>query len=197
MLFLKALIWKVDVLLWYCPSMVLQSCWWCHARQISCWLLYHLRWSVILHEALIISSRIHLTTTSQLFEITWLGLQPEEKTHLRFWVWFLLMSLPSWEFFLATVENGFIDTVDWLIFLFLATSLQPEHLNPGEKYCSTSRTAFLPACEEGEKVLRLLQTAFHRRLIFTIGTSATTGLNNSITWNDIHHKTNISGGPQL
>lgn len=89
--------------------------------------------------------------------------------------------------------NGHI-TIDYH---FPAGVQGPEHLNPGEKYCSTSRTAFLPACEEGEKVLRLLQTAFHRRLIFTIGTSATTGLNNSITWNDIHHKTNISGGPQF
>uniref|UniRef100_A0A8C7GIC8 E3 ubiquitin-protein ligase n=1 Tax=Oncorhynchus kisutch TaxID=8019 RepID=A0A8C7GIC8_ONCKI len=89
--------------------------------------------------------------------------------------------------------NGHI-TIDYH---FPAGVQGPEHPNPGQKYCSTSRTAFLPACEEGEKVLRLLQTAFHRRLIFTIGTSATTGLNNSITWNDIHHKTNISGGPHF
>ncbi|CAL8368492.1 unnamed protein product [Lota lota] len=72
----------------------------------------------------------------------------------------------------------------------------PEHPNPGAKYGSTSRTAFLPACEEGQKVLRLLQVAFDRRLLFTIGQSVTTGLNNVITWNDIHHKTNTGGGPQ-
>ncbi|KAM9750983.1 putative E3 ubiquitin-protein ligase DTX3 isoform 1-T1 [Menidia menidia] len=71
----------------------------------------------------------------------------------------------------------------------------PEHPNPGVRYSSTSRTAFLPACEEGEKVLRLLRKAFDRRLTFTIGRSVTTGLNNVITWNDIHHKTNIDGGP--
>lgn len=35
-----------------------------------------------------------------------------------------------------------------------------------------------------------------RRLLFTIGQSAT-GLNNVITWNDIHHKTDMGGGPQL
>ncbi|XP_023138026.1 probable E3 ubiquitin-protein ligase DTX3 [Amphiprion ocellaris] len=72
----------------------------------------------------------------------------------------------------------------------------PEHPNPGVRYSSTSRTAFLPACEEGEKVLKLLRKAFDRRLIFTIGRSVTTGLNNVITWNDIHHKTSMEGGPQ-
>ncbi|XP_041858876.1 probable E3 ubiquitin-protein ligase DTX3 [Melanotaenia boesemani] len=72
----------------------------------------------------------------------------------------------------------------------------PEHPNPGVRYSSTSRTAFLPASEEGEKVLRLLRKAFDRRLTFTIGRSATTGLNNVITWNDIHHKTSMAGGQQ-
>uniref|UniRef100_A0A3Q3VUP7 E3 ubiquitin-protein ligase n=1 Tax=Mola mola TaxID=94237 RepID=A0A3Q3VUP7_MOLML len=72
----------------------------------------------------------------------------------------------------------------------------PEHQNPGVRYSGTSRTAFLPACEEGEKVLKLLRKAFDKRLLFTIGQSVTTGLDNVITWNDIHHKTNIGGGPQ-
>ncbi|XP_029362304.1 probable E3 ubiquitin-protein ligase DTX3 [Echeneis naucrates] len=72
----------------------------------------------------------------------------------------------------------------------------PEHPNPGVRYSSTFRTAYLPACEEGEKVLKLLRKAFDRRLVFTVGQSATTGLNNVITWNDIHHKTSIGGGPQ-
>ncbi|XP_074536918.1 putative E3 ubiquitin-protein ligase DTX3 [Halichoeres trimaculatus] len=72
----------------------------------------------------------------------------------------------------------------------------PEHPNPGVRYSRTSRTAFLPASEEGEKVLKLLKKAFARRLIFTIGRSVTTGLNNVITWNDIHHKTRMDGGPQ-
>ncbi|MEQ2177299.1 hypothetical protein GOODEAATRI_002156, partial [Goodea atripinnis] len=75
-------------------------------------------------------------------------------------------------------------------------SLITGHPNPGVRYSSTSRTAYLPDCAEGQKVLRLLKKAFDRRLTFTIGRSATTGLNNVITWNDIHHKTNIDGGPQ-
>ena len=31
--------------------------------------------------------------------------------------------------------------------------------------------------------------AWERRLTFTIGTSVTTGANNTIVWNEIHHKT--------
>ncbi|XP_062248069.1 probable E3 ubiquitin-protein ligase DTX3 [Platichthys flesus] len=72
----------------------------------------------------------------------------------------------------------------------------PEHPNPGVSYSGTFREAYLPACSEGEEVARLLRKAFDRRLIFTIGRSATTGCNNVITWNDIHHKTSKSGGPQ-
>lgn len=79
---------------------------------------------------------------------------------------------------------------------FPAGAQGPEHPNPGATYGGTCRTAFLPACEEGQKVLQLLQVAFDRRLLFTIGQSATTGLNNVITWNDVHHKTSMGGGPQ-
>ncbi|KAM4562455.1 putative E3 ubiquitin-protein ligase DTX3 isoform 2-T2 [Odontesthes bonariensis] len=79
---------------------------------------------------------------------------------------------------------------------FPAGTQGTEHPNPGVRYSSTSRTAYLPDCGEGEKVLRLLRKAFDRRLTFTIGRSTTTGLNNVITWNDIHHKTNIDGGPE-
>ncbi|KAK1340981.1 LOW QUALITY PROTEIN: hypothetical protein QTO34_017381 [Cnephaeus nilssonii] len=53
----------------------------------------------------------------------------------------------------------------------------------------TSRTAL--------RVLTLFRKAFDQRLTFTIGTSMTTGRPNVITWNDIHHKTSCTGGPQL
>jgi deltex len=33
--------------------------------------------------------------------------------------------------------------------------------------------------------------AFDRRLIFTIGRSVTTGMEDVITWNEIHHKTDL------
>uniref|UniRef100_A0A8C5PQF5 E3 ubiquitin-protein ligase n=1 Tax=Leptobrachium leishanense TaxID=445787 RepID=A0A8C5PQF5_9ANUR len=72
-----------------------------------------------------------------------------------------------------------------------------EHPNPGVRYPGTTRVAYLPDCPEGNKVLTLFKKAFDQRLTFTIGTSMTTGRPNVITWNDIHHKTNCTGGPQL
>lgn len=59
----------------------------------------------------------------------------------------------------------------------------------------TTRLAYLPNNEEGVEVLRLLLIAFERRLTFTIGTSVTTGRENQIVWNGIHHKTALDGGP--
>lgn len=56
-----------------------------------------------------------------------------------------------------------------------------------------NRTAYLPNNAEGQEVLKLLEIAFDRRLCFTVGTSATTGMHNTIVWN-IHHKTSLNGG---
>ena len=39
------------------------------------------------------------------------------------------------------------------------------------------------------QVLKLLKEAWQRRLIFTIGTSSTTGEQDTVVWNEIHHKT--------
>ncbi|KAK3597773.1 hypothetical protein CHS0354_006131 [Potamilus streckersoni] len=71
-----------------------------------------------------------------------------------------------------------------------------EHPNPGRPYFGTNRTAYLPNTSEGQKVLRLLKEAFKRRLVFTVGSSRTTGCDNVVTWNDIHHKTNTCGGTE-
>nr|XP_015220605.1 PREDICTED: E3 ubiquitin-protein ligase DTX3L-like isoform X1 [Lepisosteus oculatus] len=70
-----------------------------------------------------------------------------------------------------------------------------EHPNPGTSYEGATRTAYIPDSPEGKKVLKLLQQAFKQKLIFTIGRSSTTGRSNVVTWNDIHHKTHINGGP--
>ena len=70
------------------------------------------------------------------------------------------------------------------------------HPKPGQKFTGTTRRAFLPATKEGEIVLNMLKKAFDMRLIFTVGKSNTTGQEDCVTWNDIHHKTSISGGPQ-
>ncbi|XP_078597385.1 uncharacterized protein LOC144873702 [Branchiostoma floridae x Branchiostoma japonicum] len=69
------------------------------------------------------------------------------------------------------------------------------HPNPGRPFSGTRRRAFLPDNSEGRKVKDLLRKAFDRRLIFTIGTSHTTGKSDTVVWNDIHHKTNTHGGP--
>lgn len=58
----------------------------------------------------------------------------------------------------------------------------------------THRVGYLPDNKEGNEVLALLREAFERKLIFTIGRSVTTGRDNQIVWNGIHHKTNLSGG---
>ncbi|XP_004712362.1 E3 ubiquitin-protein ligase DTX3L [Echinops telfairi] len=71
-----------------------------------------------------------------------------------------------------------------------------DHPNPGRTYSATVRNAYLPDNEEGRDVLRMLRTAFERKLIFTVGQSQTTGASSAITWNDIHHKTSMDGGPQ-
>jgi len=68
------------------------------------------------------------------------------------------------------------------------------HSNPGMPYHGTTRQAYLPDNRDGHHVLGLLQKAFELRQIFTVGQSRTTGYDNVITWNDIHHKTSITGG---
>ncbi|NWH50632.1 DTX3L ligase, partial [Fregata magnificens] len=69
------------------------------------------------------------------------------------------------------------------------------HPNPGKPYYATSRIAYLPDNKEGREILQLLRRAFDQKLIFTVGQSRTTGAQGVITWNDIHHKTSMTGGP--
>eukprot|EP00802_Teleaulax_amphioxeia_P016558 Tamp_16681.p2 GENE.Tamp_16681~~Tamp_16681.p2 ORF type:complete len:365 (-),score=68.78 Tamp_16681:348-1406(-) len=66
--------------------------------------------------------------------------------------------------------------------------------NPGKTYEGTGRTAYIPDNDAGRQVLELLKTAFQRGLTFQVGTSVTTGRENTTVWNGIHHKTNLSGG---
>ena len=70
-----------------------------------------------------------------------------------------------------------------------------EHPNPGHHFTGTSRIAYVPDSPEGRKVVQLLRKAFDAQLIFTIGTSHTSGATNAVVWNDIHHKTSTQGGP--
>ncbi|XP_062446094.1 E3 ubiquitin-protein ligase DTX1 [Rhea pennata] len=67
----------------------------------------------------------------------------------------------------------------------------PEHPNPGKKFTARGfpRHCYLPDTEKGRKVLKLLIVAWERRLVFTVGTSSTTGESDTVVWNEIHHKT--------
>jgi hypothetical protein len=67
------------------------------------------------------------------------------------------------------------------------------NLPNGKIIKGTERVAYLPKNEKGEKILMLLKTSFERRLTFSIGTSGTTHIDDSIVWS-IHHKTNLTGG---
>ncbi|XP_034397760.1 E3 ubiquitin-protein ligase DTX3L [Cyclopterus lumpus] len=70
-----------------------------------------------------------------------------------------------------------------------------EHPSPRQPYEGTYRVAYLPDSSEGRRTLALLRRAFDQKLIFTVGQSTTSGRNNMVTWNDIHHKTSTHGGP--
>ena len=74
----------------------------------------------------------------------------------------------------------------------------PEHPHPGQPYhlVGFPRVAYLPDNKKGRQVAKLLKKAFDRRLIFTVGMSTTSGTDDCVTWNDIHHKTSkIPGHP--
>jgi hypothetical protein len=64
----------------------------------------------------------------------------------------------------------------------------------GKSYSGTYRTCYLPDNKEGREILGMLKIAFDRKLTFTVGTSVTTGQQNTVVWNGIHHKTSLSGG---
>ncbi|XP_029367010.1 E3 ubiquitin-protein ligase DTX3L isoform X1 [Echeneis naucrates] len=85
-----------------------------------------------------------------------------------------------------------------IIQYYIPSGIQKEeHPNPGQPYEGVSRTAYLPDSPEGRKILKLMKRAFDQKLIFTVGRSTTSGRNNAVTWNDIHHKTSVNGGPTL
>lgn len=83
----------------------------------------------------------------------------------------------------------------FLICIIFQYFLKEEHPNPGKVYKGISRSGYLPNNKKGRLIAKLLNVAFSRRLVFTIGRSRTTGHDGVITWNDIHHKTRMDGGP--
>lgn len=61
-------------------------------------------------------------------------------------------------------------------------------------YQGEGRQAYLPKCAKGDEVLALLQIAFARKLVMTVGFSPTRNQDNVVCWNGIHHKTRMTGG---
>ena len=70
----------------------------------------------------------------------------------------------------------------------------PQHPAPGQPYGGTRRVAYLPCDDVGVKCLHLLRAAFLQGQLFRVGSSVTTGRENTVVWS-IHQKTNTSGGP--
>lgn len=71
--------------------------------------------------------------------------------------------------------------------------MSPGKLPQGGKTCEGQRPHFLFLFFRlllGQ-VLELLKVAWKRRLIFTVGTSSTTGETDTVVWNEIHHKTEM------
>jgi len=94
----------------------------------------------------------------------------------------------------TTPLSGFDCGTITITYSFESGTQGPEHRNPGAPYTGTSRTCYLPDNKEGNEVLRLLDIAFKRRLTFTVGMSVTSGADNTVVWNGVHHKTATSGG---
>uniref|UniRef100_A0A8C3L2B6 E3 ubiquitin-protein ligase n=1 Tax=Chrysolophus pictus TaxID=9089 RepID=A0A8C3L2B6_CHRPC len=109
------------------------------------------------------------------------GDQPEGRMHFKR----ISAPLPGYPGY-GTIEIEYI----------MESGIQTQnHPNPGKPYYGIIRKAYLPDNEEGIEVLQLLRRAFNQKLIFTVGNSRTTGAEDVITWNDIHHKTSMYGGP--
>ncbi|KAF6034783.1 hypothetical protein EB796_006910 [Bugula neritina] len=67
--------------------------------------------------------------------------------------------------------------------------------NPGLSNASTSSDDISHSAASSRQVLKILEKALKHRLVFTVGQSVTSGMNNTVVWNDIHHKTSIAGAP--
>ena len=69
-----------------------------------------------------------------------------------------------------------------------------QHPNPGMPYRGTRRVAYLPCDAVGSQCFGLLLAAFRQGQLFRVGSSVTTGNDNTVVWS-IHQKTSTSGGP--
>ncbi|RUS79172.1 hypothetical protein EGW08_013080 [Elysia chlorotica] len=72
----------------------------------------------------------------------------------------------------------------------------PEHPKPGQAFYTQGfpRVGYLPDTDKGRKVCTFFFVFISSNLLmFTVGTSYTTGSSDVVTWNEIHHKTELYG----
>ncbi|CAG8537702.1 6043_t:CDS:2 [Diversispora eburnea] len=84
----------------------------------------------------------------------------------------------------------------WFICYWIPNGTQlPCHLSPGQPFKGTTRTAVCPIYFKWGPLLFIrLISAFYYHHTFTVGTSLTTNMSDTTTWNGIHHKTSLDGG---
>ena len=106
---------------------------------------------------------------------------------------YLSAPLPGYEHEQPISREGATVEITYVIPSGVQGPLNPR---PDHPYTGTLRKAYFPNTKEGREILSLLQRAFDDQHVFTIGRSTTTGQDNVVTWNDIHHKTSTHGGPE-
>jgi hypothetical protein len=68
------------------------------------------------------------------------------------------------------------------------------HESPGKIHGRKFVSAYLPNNIDGQNLLKRLKYAWLHGLIFTVGTSLTSGAHSQCTWASVHHKTCMTGG---
>lgn len=79
----------------------------------------------------------------------------------------------------------------------LMVSPQKDHPCPGAPFKGNRFEAFLPRNKATEKLLPLLQKAFHKGLTFTVKAGSSNddgGKEGQVVWGSIPHKTKTEGG---
>ena len=95
----------------------------------------------------------------------------------------------------TTTCNGYKPGTIIIYYHIFGGTQERYHENPWTSFRSTQRQAYLPDNDDGRQLLKRLKFAFAHGLTFTIGTSLTTGLKDSVVWASIHHKTSTRPGP--
>lgn len=108
------------------------------------------------------------------------------------------MSVHYISFSSKEAENGMegypgVDIIE-ITYRFSNGIQSAEHPAPGTAYAGNTYVAYLPKNKEGEEILELLEIAWSRRLLFTVGSSLADGQKSSVIWAGIHHKTQKNGG---